>query len=260
MTQRAVVTGASSGIGAATVRRLSADGWDVVAVARRTERLQALAAETGAEIVTADLTRAEDVERLRAAVADGGVDALVNNAGGAIGSDTVEDSSIDDWQRMFDINVLATKRVTTALLPLLRSGASAEHPASIVTITSTAGHGVYETGGGYNAAKYAEAALSAVLRLELAGEPIRVIEVSPGMVQTEEFSLVRFNGDAARADAVYRGVENPLTAADIADIIAYTLAVPPHVNIDHVVVRPVAQAAAHKLVRGPLVAKEPARG
>jgi NADP-dependent 3-hydroxy acid dehydrogenase YdfG len=260
MSRRVVVTGASSGIGAATVRRLTADGWDVVAVARRTERLQALAAETGAEIVTADLTRDEDVERLRAAAAAGGVDALVNNAGGAIGHDTIEAGSIDDWQRMFDVNVLATKRVTAALLPILRSGASAERPASIVTLTSTAGHGVYENGGGYNAAKYAEAALAAVLRLELAGEPIRVVEVSPGMVRTEQFALVRFKGDAERADAVYHGVENPLTAADIADIIAYTLSVPAHVNIDHVVVRPVAQAAAHKLVRGPLVPKEPGRG
>jgi NADP-dependent 3-hydroxy acid dehydrogenase YdfG len=255
MTQRAVVTGASSGIGAATVRRLTADGWRVVATARRTERLQALAAETGAEIVTADLTKADDVEQLRAFVADsGGVDALVNNAGGAIGLDTVEDSSIDDWQRMFEINVLATKRVTSVLLPLLRAGATADRPASVVTVTSTAGHGVYENGGGYNAAKYAEAALSAVLRLELAGEPIRVIEVSPGMVATEEFALVRFKGDSERAAATYRGVENPLTAADIADVIAYSLTVPPHVNIDHVVVRPVAQTP-RGVTRGPLVPK-----
>jgi NADP-dependent 3-hydroxy acid dehydrogenase YdfG len=255
MARRAVVTGASSGIGAATVRRLAADGWDVVATARRTERLQELAAETGADIVAADLTRADDVERLRAFVAEAGADTLINNAGGAIGLDTVEAGSIDDWQRMFDINVLATKRVIEALLPLLRAGATAAHPASIVSVTSTAGHEVYENGGGYNAAKFAEAALTKVLRLELAGEPIRVIEVSPGMVRTEEFALVRFKGDQQRADATYEGVENPLTAVDIADIIAYTLTVPPHVNIDHVVVRPVAQAAAHKLVRGPLEAR-----
>jgi NADP-dependent 3-hydroxy acid dehydrogenase YdfG len=255
MARRAVVTGASSGIGAATVRRLAADGWDVVATARRTERLQELAAETGADIVTADLTRADDVQKLQAFVTEKGANALINNAGGAIGLDTVEAGSIDDWQRMFDINVLATKRVIEALLPLLRAGATAAHPASIVSVTSTAGHEVYEKGGGYNAAKFAEAALTKVLRLELAGEPIRVIEVSPGMVQTEEFALVRFKGDQQRADATYEGVENPLTAVDIADIIAYTLTVPPHVNIDHVVVRPVAQAAAHKLVRGPLEAR-----
>lgn len=256
MKPRVVVTGASSGIGAATVRRLAGDGWQVVATARRTERLQEIAAETGADILPADLTVAGDVERLRAFVAgSGGADALVNNAGGAIGLDTVESSSIDDWQRMFEINVIATKLVTSALLPLLRVGATADHPASIVTVTSTAGHGVYENGGGYNAAKYAEAALSAVLRLELAGEPIRVIEVSPGMVQTEEFALVRFKGDAERAAATYDGVANPLTAADIADVIAYALSVPPHVNIDHVVVRPVAQAASHKVIRGPLVPK-----
>jgi len=256
MKPRVVVTGASSGIGAATVRRLAGDGWQVVATARRTERLQVIAAETGADVFPADLTVAGDVERLRAFVAgSGGADALVNNAGGAIGLDTVESSSIDDWQRMFEINVIATKLVTSALLPLLRAGATADRPASIVTVTSTAGHGVYENGGGYNAAKYAEAALSAVLRLELAGEPIRVIEVSPGMVQTEEFALVRFKGDAERAAATYDGVENPLTAADIADVIAYALSVPPHVNIDHVVVRPVAQAASHKVIRGPLVPK-----
>lgn len=256
MTRRVVVTGASSGIGAATARRLAADGWEVVAVARRADRLQRLADEIGATVVTADLTRDEDVERLRAAVAEGGVDALVNNAGGAIGRESVEASSVDDWQTMYDVNVLATKRVTSALLPLLRSGATAQHPASIVTVTSTAGHGVYENGGGYNAAKYAEAALTAVLRLELAGEPIRVIEISPGMVATEEFALVRFRGDAELAAATYAGVENPLTAADIADVIAYTLNAPAHVNIDHVVVRPVAQAAAHKVIRGPLVPKQ----
>lgn len=254
--RRAVVTGASSGIGAATVRRLRADGWGVVAVARRTERLEELAAETGAEVVTADLTREEDVQRLRDTLGDNGIDALVNNAGGAIGLESVEAGSIDDWQQMFAVNVLGTKRVTAALLPLLRSGATAAHPGSIVAVTSTAGHEVYENGGGYNAAKHGQAALMAVLRLELAGEPIRVIEVSPGMVHTEEFALVRFKGDAQRAEAVYQGVENPLTADDIADVIAYTLTVPPHVNIDHVVVRPVAQAAPYKLVRGPLVARQ----
>lgn len=259
MKPRVVVTGASSGIGAATVRRLIADGWDAVAVARRTERLRALAAETGADIVTADLTDAGDVERLRAVIADGGIDALVNNAGGAIGADSVETGSIDDWRTMFEINVLATKLVTSALLPLLRDGATAAHPASIVTVTSTAGHEAYPGGGGYNAAKFAEAALTKVLRLELAGEPIRVIEISPGMVQTEEFALTRYKGDAAKAAAVYDDVPDPLTAADIADVIAYTLNAPPHVNIDHVLIRPVAQAAAHRLVRGPLAAKGPGR-
>ncbi|MEO7126722.1 MAG: SDR family oxidoreductase [Nakamurella sp.] len=259
MTRRAVVTGASSGIGAATVRRLVADGWDVVAVARRTERLRALAEETGADIVTADLTSDDDVERLRGHVAERGLDALVNNAGGSIGFDSVEASSVEDWARMFDINVLATKRVTSALLPIMRESATAQNPGSIVTITSTAGHGVYENGGGYNAAKYAEAAITNVLRLELAGEPIRVIEVSPGMVKTDEFALVRFKGDAERAAAGYEGVVDPLTADDIADVIAYTLTVPAHVNIDHVVVRPVAQAASHKVVRGTLVTKRPDR-
>jgi NADP-dependent 3-hydroxy acid dehydrogenase YdfG len=257
MTRTAVVTGASSGIGAATVRRLISDAWDVVGVARRTDRLERLAAETGADVVTADLTDPGDVARLRDHLAARGeIQALVNNAGGALGKDLVEDGNVEDWQRMFATNVLATKRVTSALLPLLRRGITEGDAASIVTVTSTAGHSVYEGGGGYNAAKYAEAALTKVLRLELAGEPIRVIEIAPGMVKTDEFALVRFRGDTAKAAAVYTDVPNPLTAEDIADAIAYTVNAPPHVNVDLMTIRPVAQAANHKVAKGRL---KPAR-
>src|SRR3954452_14139007 len=251
--RRAVVTGASTGIGEATVRLLREHGWDVVAVARRRERLAALAAETGCDFVAADLTGADDVERLGAEVAAGGpLTTLVNNAGGAHGLDTVEAGSVDDWRWMFEANVIATKRVTSALLPLLRDGAEQAGSADIVTVTSIAGHLAYEGGGGYNAAKFAEHALVAVLRLELAGEPIRVIEVAPGLVRTEEFSLNRFSGDRARADAVYTDVPEPLTADDVAASIVGALELPAHVNLDLITIKPVAQAAPSKLVKGPL--------
>jgi NADP-dependent 3-hydroxy acid dehydrogenase YdfG len=250
---RAVVTGASTGIGAAAVRRFREHGWDVTAVARREDRLAALAAETGCDFVVADLTREEDVDRLVEALRDGGpVGTLVNNAGGARGLDTVEAGSIDDWRWMFEANVIATKRVTSALLPLLRDAAAASGSADVVTVTSIAGHVAYEGGGGYNAAKFAEHALVAVLRLELAGEPIRVIEVAPGLVQTEEFSLNRFGGDRARADAVYADVPEPLTAEDVAQSIVAAVELPPHVNLDLITIKPVAQASPSKLVKGPL--------
>jgi NADP-dependent 3-hydroxy acid dehydrogenase YdfG len=247
------VTGASSGIGAATVRLFRSRGWDVVGVARREDRLVALAAETGSEIFVADLTRQDDVDALRDwLAASGGIHALVNNAGGAFGLASVEDSEIEDWQRMFDINVLGVKRVTTALLPLLRAGALERGVADLLTVTSIAGHVAYEGGGGYNAAKFAAHAMVAVLRLELAGEPIRVLEVAPGMVKTDEFSLVRFGGDRERADAVYQGVENPLSAEDIAETIVHSIELPGHVNLDLVTIKPVAQAAPHKVIRGEL--------
>jgi NADP-dependent 3-hydroxy acid dehydrogenase YdfG len=256
MTRRAVVTGASTGIGAAAVRLLREHGWDVVAVARRQERLAALAAETGCDFVVADLTVAEDVDRLAAEVAAGGpLTTLVNNAGGARGLATVEAGSVEDWRWMFEANVIATKRVTSALLPLLRDGAEATGSADIVTVTSIAGHVAYEGGSGYNAAKFAEHALVAVLRLELAGEPIRVIEVAPGLVKTEEFSLNRFGGDQARADAVYADVPEPLTAEDIAESIVGAVELPAHVNLDLITIKPVAQAAPSKLVKGKIAVK-----
>lgn len=256
-----MVTGASSGIGAATVRLFRQHGWEVVGVARRTDRLEALAAETGALVFTADLTVQADVEALRDYLETlGPLHALVNNAGGALGLASVEDSDVDDWVRMFDINVVSVKRVVSALLPLLRRGASGSHEtdaahADIITVTSIAGHVAYEGGGGYNAAKFAAHALMGVLRLELAGEPIRVLEIAPGLVKTDEFSLVRFGGDQAKADAVYSDVPHPLLADDVAAAIVHAIELPGHVNLDLVTIKPVAQAAPHKLVRGELRAK-----
>jgi NADP-dependent 3-hydroxy acid dehydrogenase YdfG len=236
------------------VRLFRQRGWDVVGVARRGDRLAALAAETGADVFTADLTRQADVDALRDYLDSlGPVHALVNNAGGAMGLDTVEDSKIEDWAWMFEINVLAVKRVTSAVLPLLRAAIRAEGgSADIVTITSIAGHVAYLGGGGYNAAKFAAHAMTEVLRLELNGEPIRVIEIAPGMVKTEEFALVRFGGDAAKAAAPYENVPNPLTAEDIAETIVSSVERPAHVNLDLIVIKPVAQAAPTRIAKGEL--------
>lgn len=236
--RRALVTGASSGIGAATVRRLRADGWDVVATARRTDRLEALAAETGADVVTADVTVDADVEALVAHVrATGGLDAVVNNAGGALGQDTVEAADLDGWRAMYELNVLGTLRVTQGVLPLLRERGAGD----VVVVTSTAAHGAYPGGAGYTGVKHAERMIATTLRWELVGEPVRVVEIAPGAVATEEFSLVRFGGDAERAAKVYEGYE-PLVAQDVADAIAWSLSRPPHVNVDLLVLRPRAQA------------------
>ena len=254
MARRALVTGASSGIGAATARALVAEGWEVTGVARRADRLAALAAETGIRTVIADLTDPDQVARVRDEVAAAGpLHALVNNAGGAFGMSSVETADLADWRAMFEINVVAVQRMVSALLPLLRQGAAEAGVADILTITSIAAHVPYEGGAGYNAAKAGAHALMAVLRLELAGEPIRVVEVAPGMVKTDEFSLVRFKGDRARADAVYRDVPAPLVAEDVAEVVRHSLGLPGHVNLDLVTIKPVAQAAPHKVARGPLV-------
>jgi NADP-dependent 3-hydroxy acid dehydrogenase YdfG len=242
-----VVTGASSGIGAATARRLAGDGFHVVAAARRADRLEQLA-HSVPEItpVVCDVTVQDDVDRLATAVRALGarVAVLVNNAGGAFGLDPVEHAKIDDWQRMYDVNVLGTVRVTRALLPDLDAGRG-----TVVMISSTAGLIVYEGGGGYAAAKHAQTAVAETLRLELCGRPVRVVEIDPGMVRTEEFGLVRFKGDAQRVAAVYAGVPEPLVADDIADLISFAVSRPHHVNIDRLVVRPLAQAAQHKVNR-----------
>ncbi|WP_019870495.1 SDR family NAD(P)-dependent oxidoreductase [Salinispora oceanensis] len=252
MNSVAVVTGASSGIGAATVRRLAAEGFHVLAAARRTDRLADLVREVetnggSATAVGCDVTSDESVARLAAAAAaaPGPVTLLVNNAGGARGLDPVETGAVGDWQWMYDVNVLGTLRVTQALLPaLVSSGAG-----TIVVVSSTAGFTVYEGGGGYAAAKHAQTAVAGTLRLELCGRPVRVVEIDPGMVRTEEFSLVRFGGDADRADAVYAGVSEPLVADDVADCVAWCATRPQHVNVDRLVVRPLAQAAQHKVHR-----------
>lgn len=261
MAKRVVVTGASSGIGEATARQFAANGWQVIAVARRADRLAALAADLsvgGADIhtVVADLTDPADVVRVRDEVAAlGPLHALVNNAGGAFGMATVEASDPADWRAMFEINVLAVKNLVSALLPALRDGARDAGGADILTVTSIAAHVAYEGGAGYNAAKAGAHMLMAVLRLELAGEPIRVLELAPGMVKTDEFSLVRFGGDQVRADAVYADVAAPLSADDIGATIVHMIELPSHINLDLVTIKPVAQAAPHKVIRGPLIAK-----
>ncbi|MET8051785.1 SDR family oxidoreductase [Streptosporangium sp. NPDC005286] len=244
MKRTAVVTGASSGIGEATARRLAAEGFDVVAAARRRERLEALAAEVpGIRAVTLDVTSQESVDELASSLDR--CDVLINNAGGAIGLEPVASGDVADWQRMYDVNVLGTLRVTQALLPrLIESG-----DGVLVMLTSVAGLVSYEGGGGYNAAKHAQTSMTEVLRLELVGRPVRVVEIAPGLVHTEEFSLNRFRGDSAAADEVYRGVPGPLTADDVADAIAWCVTRPAHVNIDRLVMRPRAQAAQHKLHR-----------
>jgi NADP-dependent 3-hydroxy acid dehydrogenase YdfG len=248
MSKTAVVTGASSGIGAATARRLVKDGYRVHLLARRIDRLQALAAEIGAEAVRVDVTDPADVAAFAASLDR--CDVLVNNAGGALGAEPVATADPADWSAMFEVNVLGTLRVTQALLPLLR--AASEGVGTIVVLTSTAASVNYEGGAGYSAAKHAEHALTQTLRLELCGEPVRVIEIAPGMVHTDEFAVNRFRGDAGKAAAVYAGVDRPLTADDVADCIAWTVSLPAHVNIDQLVVRPLAQAAQHKVHRGPL--------
>ena len=239
----AVVTGASSGIGAATARALAAEGFRVVCAARRTDRIEALAHEIGGVAVPLDVTDAASVADLAANLDV--VHVLVNNAGGAFGADPIESVDAEDLRAMYDVNVVGLVRVTQALLPALRASGD----GLIVNVGSTAGRVVYEGGGGYTAAKHALKALTGTLRLELSGEPIRVTEIAPGMVKTDEFSVKRFRGDEDKAAAVYAGVPEPLTADDIADVVAWVATRPPHVDIDEVVVRPLAQAAQHKVHR-----------
>lgn len=252
-TRRAVVTGASSGIGEAVVRTLRASGWDVVGVARRADRLDALDGEVGSASFAADLTREADVAALAEHLAStGDVHALVHVAGGARGTDRVEDGKSEDWRWMFEANVMSAQLLTAALLPLLRAGIGEGGHADTLYVTSTAAQTAYPGGAGYNAAKAGEAMLVHALRLELNGEPIRVTEVAPGMVYTEEFTLNRLGGDRAQAERVYDGVADPLTAADVADVVAFALNAPGHVNLDLVTMRPVAQSAQHLLARGQL--------
>ncbi|WP_226346522.1 SDR family NAD(P)-dependent oxidoreductase [Agilicoccus flavus] len=239
----AVVTGASSGIGAACAQRLSDDGFEVVLAARRTDRITELAERVGGRAVTCDVTNPDDVAALAAAAGDD-VALLVNNAGGAFGMETVEEADLDAWRRMYEINVLGTVAVTKALLPALGNG-----PGTIVTISSIAGQAAYEKGAGYCGVKAAESFASDALRLELNGRPVRVCDLAPGMVRTDEFSLVRFGGDRAKADAVYAGVAEPLTAEDIAECVAWVACLPHHVNIDKMTIKPLAQAASYKVDR-----------
>jgi NADP-dependent 3-hydroxy acid dehydrogenase YdfG len=241
----ALVTGASSGIGEATVRALAAEGWTVFAVARRAERLAALEAATGAVGIPADVSEDDDVSRLLARVTEaGGIDTLINIAGGARGADTLGAASTEDWEWMYRVNVLGTMKLTRAFLPMLRANGE----GTVLNLTSTAGLAAYEGGGGYNAAKFAQHAITGALRLEEAENNLRVIEVAPGLVYTEEFALNRL-GDRQAAEKVYQGVEKPLTAEDVAEVVRYAVSAPHHVNLDQIVIRPVAQAANHKLIR-----------
>lgn len=246
MTRLAIVTGASSGIGAATAKQLADAGWDVIAAARRVDRLQELAkANPRITPVVLDVTSDASVDALVAGLGGRAVNLLVANAGGAFDAKSVTEADLESWRKSYDVNVIGTVRTVRALIDNLRSSGDAH----IVVTGSTAGFTVYETGGSYTAAKHGEHAMAGTLRLELAGEPIRVSVIAPGMVKTEEFALVRNAGDAAKAAKVYEGVEKPLTADDIADTIVWVATRPSHVNIDLLVVRPLAQAAHHKVIR-----------
>lgn len=246
----AVISGASSGIGAATTRQLAAAGYRVVLTARRRDRIDALAAEltdAGHEAVAhpLDVTDRAAVDAFAAGLDR--CDVLVNNAGGALGTDPIATADPADWRRMYEVNVLGVLHLTQALLPALTH--ASPDGGTIVVVSSTAGHGTYEGGGGYVAAKHGSHVLAETLRLELCGEPVRVIEIAPGLVKTEEFALTRFGGDAERAAKVYEGVAEPLTADDVADTIAWTVTRPPHVNVDLLVLRPRAQASNTKVHR-----------
>ena len=239
----AVVTGASSGIGAATARMLAGAGYRVICAARRADRIEALAAEIDGVAVECDITVDADVARLASAVG-ATLDVLVNNAGGALGLEPVSDADLDAWSSMLQTNLIGTTRVTKALLPALVAAEGV-----IVFVTSTAADSGYEGGAGYCAAKAGERAVVESMRLELYDVPVGITEICPGMVRTEGFSVTRFGGDEERAAAVYEGVAEPLTAEDVADAITWMATRPPHVNVDRLTIRPRAQAAQHKVHR-----------
>lgn len=242
----AIVTGASSGIGAATVRALADSGLDVIACARRVDRLESLAKENSA--ITAhhlDITDQKSVDQLVLDCKDRKVSVLINCAGGAFDGSSVVDSDPEIWRKTYDLNVVGTVRMVKAFAPLMEK----QGQGHIVIISSTAGHAAYENGGSYVAAKHGETALARTLRLEFNGLPIRVTEIAPGMVKTEEFAKVRFSGDSERAAKVYEGVKSPLTAEDVAEAIRWSVMLPEHFNVDSMVIRPVAQAAQHKVHR-----------
>jgi NADP-dependent 3-hydroxy acid dehydrogenase YdfG len=236
-----VVTGASAGIGAATVRRLREEGFAVVAGARRFEQLREVAEAAGATAFELDVRDRSSVEAFAAQVER--CDVLVNNAGGALGLDPLAEADDSQWRQMWETNVFGLMLMTRALLPkLVASGGG-----HVVNIGSIAGIETYPGGSGYTSVKHASRAISQTLRLELLGQPVRVTEINPGLVETE-FSVVRFDGDRERAAKVYEGM-TPLTAEDIADCIAWAVTRPRHVNIDEMVVRPIAQARATVVAR-----------
>ena len=245
----AVITGASSGIGAATARLLADNGYHVIAAARRTDRLNEIAKNNSEiEAFSLDVTDQASVDSLAAHLSGKPVAVLINCAGGAFDFDPVTESDPEIWKKTFDINVVGSVRMVKALTPLMISHGRGH----IVLISSTAGHRAYENGGSYVAAKFAETSLAETLRLELNGKPIRVTEIAPGMVKTDEFAKVRFSGDVDRAAKVYEGVTRPLTADDVAESIRWSVMLPDHFNIDSMTIRPLAQAAQHKVYRQPL--------
>jgi len=245
----AVITGASSGIGAATATLLAENGYHVIAGARRRDRLDALAASNeNIEAVELDVTDQSSVDVLASQLRGKPVAVLINCAGGAFDAASVADADPEIWKKTFDVNVVGSVRMVKAITPLM----SAHGRGHIVIISSTAGHRSYENGGSYVAAKFAESSLVETLRLELNGQPIRVTEIAPGMVKTDEFAKVRFNGDVDRAAKVYEGVTRPLTAADVAESIRWSVMLPDHFNVDSMTIRPIAQAAQHKVYRQPL--------
>jgi NADP-dependent 3-hydroxy acid dehydrogenase YdfG len=241
-TRVAVVTGASSGIGAATARALARAGYTLWLGARRTDRLEALATELSGHAHVLDVADADSVAAFCAALPEQ-VHLLVNNAGGALGLEPIAEARDEDWLQMYQSNVLGLMRVTRGLMPRLI--ASRRH---IVNITSIAGRETYPSGAGYTAAKHAAVAVTRTLREELNGTPVRVTDIAPGLVETE-FSVVRFAGDTERAKKPYEGL-TPLTAEDVADTILWAVTRPWHVNIDEIVLKPVAQASATKVARG----------
>lgn len=242
----AIVTGASSGIGAATAKLLAANGYHVIAAARRMDRLADLAkSDSNIEIVELDVTNQKSVDALAAKLVGKPVSVLVNNAGGAFDASPIADSDPEIWAKTFDVNVTGAVRMTKAMIPLMKNHGAGH----IVLMSSTAGRIAYENGGTYIAAKHGVAAVAGTLRLELSGQPIRVTEIAPGMVKTDEFAVTRFAGDKTKAAKVYEGVEKPLTDADVAETIRWAVMLPEHINIDLLVVRPLAQAAQHKVHR-----------
>ncbi|MHB8375780.1 MAG: SDR family NAD(P)-dependent oxidoreductase [Dehalococcoidia bacterium] len=238
----AVVTGGSSGIGAATARALHGAGFEVMVGARRLERLREVAAPIGATAIALDVRDRASVDAFCARV--GRCDVLVNNAGGALGLEPLAQADEAHWRTMWESNVLGLMLMTRALLPKLEASGNGH----IVNIGSIAGIEVYPGGSGYTSAKHAVRAVTETLRIELLGKPVRVTEIDPGMVDTE-FSTVRFGGDAERAAKVYEGL-TPLRAEDIADCVTWAVTRPRHVDIDQIVVRPVAQATATQVARG----------
>jgi len=245
----ALITGSSSGIGAATARALADNGYHVIAAARRIDKLKELAASNeNIEAFELDVTDQVSVDALVAHLGSAPVSILVHSAGGAFDADSVMDSDPALWQKTFDINVVGAVRMVKALTPIFRQ----HRKGHIVLITSTAAHRTYENGGSYAAAKFGEASLVDTLRLELNGEPIRISEIAPGIVKTEEFANIRYKGNTEAAAKIYEGIEKPLIADDVAEAIRWVVMLPDHFNVDSMLIKPLAQAVSHKVYRKPI--------